>query len=257
MSKDLSCKLCGIEREPEYVRDSQCRKCRSETNKAKRVARAIEKGKRPYGSGIGPNCTKCGEAKDSVYLSSTWCRTCHNEAAKDRRLRARIEKGLPPLGSGRKPTCCKCGGIKENPKQGYCLACHRQNDNDWRLKTERTKKHQTGLCPCGNERAPYSPSYCTVCANANSKKLRKFTEKTKAKRKLRRETDPIYALKVNVRYFTNAAMKIGVLVKQPCEVCGEQVVDAHHDDYAKPLDVRWLCRTHHNEHHINERKRLT
>ena len=58
MSKDLSCKLCGIEREPEYERDSQCRKCRSETNRVKRVARAIEKGKRPYGSGmalIAPN----------------------------------------------------------------------------------------------------------------------------------------------------------------------------------------------------------
>jgi len=41
----------------------------------------------------------------------------------------------------------------------------------------------------------------------------------------------------------------GVLVPEPCEVCGAEKVDAHHDDYAKPLEVRWLCRTHHGEVH--------
>lgn len=23
----------------------------------------------------------------------------------------------------------------------------------------------------------------------------------------------------------------------------------HHDEYSKPLEVRWLCRLHHREHH--------
>jgi hypothetical protein len=32
-------------------------------------------------------------------------------------------------------------------------------------------------------------------------------------------------------------------------VCGEPEAQAHHDDYAKPLDVRWLCNKHHREHH--------
>jgi hypothetical protein len=36
---------------------------------------------------------------------------------------------------------------------------------------------------------------------------------------------------------------------QPCEVCGLVDADAHHDDYAKPTDVRWLCRSHHRQHH--------
>ncbi|MFC3331681.1 hypothetical protein ACFOEM_04310 [Paenalcaligenes hominis] len=34
-----------------------------------------------------------------------------------------------------------------------------------------------------------------------------------------------------------------------CEVCGKSKVDAHHDDYSKPLEVRWLCREHHMQHH--------
>ena len=45
------------------------------------------------------------------------------------------------------------------------------------------------------------------------------------------------------------AIANGSLVRQPCEVCGVERVDAHHDDYSKPLDVRWLCRGHHLEHH--------
>lgn len=46
-----------------------------------------------------------------------------------------------------------------------------------------------------------------------------------------------------------AAIRRGELVRQPCEVCGNPKTDGHHDDYSKPLDVRWLCRVHHLEHH--------
>lgn len=45
------------------------------------------------------------------------------------------------------------------------------------------------------------------------------------------------------------AMRVGRLQKQPCEVCGAARAEAHHDDYSKPLDVRWLCRTHHSAAH--------
>lgn len=44
------------------------------------------------------------------------------------------------------------------------------------------------------------------------------------------------------------AIRDGRLIRQPCEVCGE-FAQAHHDDYSKPLDVRWLCTTHHAEWH--------
>lgn len=44
------------------------------------------------------------------------------------------------------------------------------------------------------------------------------------------------------------ALRDGRLVRQPCEVCGTtERVEAHHDDYSKPLDVRWFCFTHHRE----------
>ena len=47
----------------------------------------------------------------------------------------------------------------------------------------------------------------------------------------------------------NNAIRDGRLIRQPCEVCGKDKAHAHHDDYSKPLDVRWLCTTHHAEWH--------
>lgn len=44
------------------------------------------------------------------------------------------------------------------------------------------------------------------------------------------------------------ALRDGKLFRQPCEKCGKRA-QAHHDDYSKPLEVRWLCTTHHREHH--------
>lgn len=45
------------------------------------------------------------------------------------------------------------------------------------------------------------------------------------------------------------AVRDGKLTRQPCEVCGAEPTEAHHDDYDKPLEVRWLCRKHHREYH--------
>ncbi len=48
----------------------------------------------------------------------------------------------------------------------------------------------------------------------------------------------------------NNAIRKGQLMRSPCEVCGtDERVDAHHDDYTRPLDVRWLCRSHHLRWH--------
>lgn len=47
----------------------------------------------------------------------------------------------------------------------------------------------------------------------------------------------------------NNAVRDGRLARKPCEVCGRDKAQAHHDDYSKPLDVRWLCTTHHAEWH--------
>lgn len=48
------------------------------------------------------------------------------------------------------------------------------------------------------------------------------------------------------------AIRDGRLIPLPCEVCfNTHDIQAHHDDYNKPLEVRWLCAKHHKEVHAN------
>ena len=48
---------------------------------------------------------------------------------------------------------------------------------------------------------------------------------------------------------TQAAIKDGRLVRQPCEICGDPRSHAHHPDYDQPLNVQWLCNRHHTQLH--------
>jgi len=45
------------------------------------------------------------------------------------------------------------------------------------------------------------------------------------------------------------ALDRGTIKRDPCEICGNIHSEAHHDDYAKPLEIKWLCRTHHCQLH--------
>jgi len=38
-------------------------------------------------------------------------------------------------------------------------------------------------------------------------------------------------------------------MRRPCTVCGAMKSEAHHEDYSKPLEVTWLCRTCHKAEH--------
>lgn len=134
-----------------------------------------------------------------------------------KRAEARAAAGLPPYGSGLRDPKCACGAIKEYQRNSYCNACKREHARQLRL-----------------ERKASNPNFATEERAARQGKLREDAE---------------HRFKVSVRVFTMRAINQGILIKQPCEKCGKVKVDAHHDDYSKPLDVRWLCRKHHLEHH--------
>ena len=57
--------------------------------------------------------------------------------------------------------------------------------------------------------------------------------------------------KTDARRILNAAVKSRKIIKPAvCSECGiEKRVSAHHEDYAKPLEVTWLCYECHGKRH--------
>lgn len=58
-----------------------------------------------------------------------------------------------------------------------------------------------------------------------------------------------YPDKNRARHAVSNAIRDGKLERGNCEVCGCENAQAHHEDYSRPLDVRWLCFRHHREEH--------
>jgi len=66
----------------------------------------------------------------------------------------------------------------------------------------------------------------------------------------RYHADPEYRRKHLARVAATDAIKFGRMERKPCEGCGtDDGVQMHHDDYSRPLDVRWLCGSCHGGHH--------
>lgn len=58
-----------------------------------------------------------------------------------------------------------------------------------------------------------------------------------------------YPNKYKAHSIVNNAIRGKRLFSMPCEICGAEKTHAHHDDYSKPLNVRWLCPAHHRQWH--------
>lgn len=51
-----------------------------------------------------------------------------------------------------------------------------------------------------------------------------------------------------MRVITNGRISEGLIVRKPCQVCGNLKVESHHVDYRNP-DVMFLCQKHHRDWH--------
>lgn len=49
---------------------------------------------------------------------------------------------------------------------------------------------------------------------------------------------------------THRDVRNGTIKRQPCEICGKEKTDGHHEYYSdSDYKIRWLCHKHHSELH--------
>jgi hypothetical protein len=100
------------------------------------------------------------------------------------------------------------------------------------------RKVTCSRCDGLNERAP-AYRYCLSCHAAYMREHRPKHSELK----------PEQRRKANSRTMANVYQKRGKIVPRPCEACSSNDAQKHHDDYSKPLIVRWLCRSCHLKLH--------
>lgn len=150
-----------------------------------------------------------------------------------------------------KKVCSKCEKLKDSSsfykdkskKDGLASTCKECSDartNAWiELNRERTNaNHSTWLKANPDGKRASNKTWVKSNPERVSERDKSYRDK--------------WPEKFHARQAVKYALKIGKIIRQPCEVCGEPKTHAHHDDYSKQLDVRWLCRKHHDQLHIEQ-----
>jgi hypothetical protein len=89
---------------------------------------------------------------------------------------------------------------------------------------------------------------CRDCNNARARKYRETARGKEVYRNIMRRQYYRHTIKVRARAKVAYCVKKGVLVPpNTCPQCKEiKKLDAHHSDYSKPLEIKWLCRACHS-----------
>lgn len=96
----------------------------------------------------------------------------------------------------------------------------------------------------------------------NADKIRKYARDHARKWRAENGTEGVriykkkYPDKIKAHQKVYRAVRSGKLKRSPCEICGAKA-QGHHEDYSKPLEVKWLCTLHHAERHKELRLLIT
>jgi len=129
--------------------------------------------------------------------------------------------------------CTRCGDMKspamfqirKASKDGLTAAC-----KDCLSKYDKARANLPHRVEARNQ---YSKT--DAFADSKRKTIRRYRDKNPKKYK--------------AHNMVNNAIRDKKLFRECCEVCGNEKSHAHHDDYSKPLNVRFLCCEHHRQWH--------
>ncbi len=133
--------------------------------------------------------------------------------------------------------CPKCKTRPRNLPGTYCKECWAEY---------QTKRYRQNPEYRHNEKKKYrknnKPLLRKIKAKWRLNHKEEILEKQRIYGKQYREKNKH---KIKAHYILNNAIKRGEVIRQPCEICGNIKSQAHHEDYTKPFEVRWLCNIHH------------
>jgi len=97
-----------------------------------------------------------------------------------------------------------------------------------------------------------SKSDSTSHRNNNIEKIREYDRErgSRQSKEYLKEYRDNHPNKYKAHNIVNNAIRDNKLFKEVCEKCGsDKKTHAHHDNYLKPLNVRWLCAACHSQWH--------
>ena len=137
-------------------------------------------------------------------------------------------------------------------KEKYCAICKETKPvSEYRLN--RCRYDGIGVY-CRECQTVRDKAYYRRIQESKKEYAKKYFQKNKKhlyELQAERKKDPIEQMKDVARSKLRNAVTSGEVKKYPCEVCGEKKSEGHHPDYEKPLEVRWLCSSHHKQVHLN------
>ena len=129
-----------------------------------------------------------------------------------------------------------------------CKECKRAEDRRHNQE-DPERKRRFRLANLEHNRA-YDRARCNTPSRKDADNRYKRSEKWKSIQRVRMSRyRKENAHKTAARRKVRLAVANGILKKLPCECCGRMPTQAHHEDYSKPLVVRWLCSTCHSREH--------
>lgn len=135
--------------------------------------------------------------------------------------------------------------------QVWCWRCEKikpAGDFPRTARTGRANGAASQCVACWQDQA--GAELAKDCAGRSRKALDWMDRRLREEVKGRRYSSHMKRRRLEARREYARALKEGRLVRGPCEVCGHADTDGHHPDLVgNPLQVRWLCPTHHRAEH--------